>query len=232
MGEGGVKSLESPATVRARLTSRPEFFVWNFQRAMTKKTAEKAKGGRPQHEPTPKDRQIVELLSGVGVPQKEICGLIGISLPTLHRCYRRELDQGAAKVQLRMIHHLFRLAEGKGGEAVKGRPSFYNVASGGLSSHHLLPRSSSARKQQLRSLRRRRTRERRGRAGSLARKLAEARSALLDVQADVLIDPNAPTQAKATAHFFATADKDFDKAKARLTTELLAARTLQSREEE
>jgi hypothetical protein len=93
MGEGGVKSLESPATVRARLTSRPEFFMWNFQRAMTKKTAEKAKGGRPQHEPTPKDRQIVELLSGVGVPQKEICGLIGISLPTLHHCYRRELDQ-------------------------------------------------------------------------------------------------------------------------------------------
>lgn len=65
-------------------------------------------GGRPEHEPTSETRKMAEKMSTYGIPQETICSCIGISLPTLHKHYRHELDTGAAfcivNVADRLIH--------------------------------------------------------------------------------------------------------------------------------
>ncbi len=67
----------------------------------------KDKGGRPSHQPTPKDRRIVDLLSGFGLPQDKIAHVVGFGLMTLRKHYREELDAGAAKVEAQLIGNLF-----------------------------------------------------------------------------------------------------------------------------
>lgn len=78
----------------------------------------KNKGGRPSHQPTDRDRKQVESLVGFGIPQKEICGLIGISLPTLLAHYRDELDLGSAKANSLVAQSLFNKATGDGPSSV------------------------------------------------------------------------------------------------------------------
>ena len=74
---------------------------------------------RPKHEPSEQSREIVELLSGYGIPQDRIAPVLKISVPTLHRCYRDELDRGAAMVETQLVGNLLRLATGKDGTALK-----------------------------------------------------------------------------------------------------------------
>lgn len=62
---------------------------------------------------------MVEVLSGYGVPAKEIAEAVGITEPTLRRRYRRELDAGYAKVEAKLVGNLLRLASGKDGTALK-----------------------------------------------------------------------------------------------------------------
>jgi hypothetical protein len=63
--------------------------------------AAKRKGKKPNtglpHKPTDETRHIVRSHAIVGTPQENICTILGISLPTLHKHYREELDTARDK---------------------------------------------------------------------------------------------------------------------------------------
>ena len=71
---------------------------------------EKRGRGRPPHQPTEQLRKEVEGMAGVGVPQPDICKILGISLPTLHKHYPAELDRGMAKADAEVRRSLFLMA--------------------------------------------------------------------------------------------------------------------------
>ncbi|MER9567111.1 hypothetical protein [Mesorhizobium sp. M0571] len=75
--------------------------------------------GRPAHEPTETSRRFVEALAGIAVSQAEIATALAITLPTLRKHYRRELDRGAATVEARLVGHLWRIAGGNDGTALR-----------------------------------------------------------------------------------------------------------------
>lgn len=64
-------------------------------------------------------RRFVEALAGAAVPQAEIAAVLGVTVPTLRRHYRDDLDRGAACVEARLSSHLLRIASGKDGTALK-----------------------------------------------------------------------------------------------------------------
>jgi predicted transcriptional regulator len=74
--------------------------------------------GRPSHKPDPTSRRQVEALSGYGIPEPEIAGLIGIDPKTLRKHYRHELDHGHTKANAKVAENLYRKATGEGREAV------------------------------------------------------------------------------------------------------------------
>jgi hypothetical protein len=51
--------------------------------------------GRPPFEPTDKQREHVETLTGLMVPQETVARIIGIDKKTLRKYFRAELDNGA-----------------------------------------------------------------------------------------------------------------------------------------
>jgi hypothetical protein len=57
-------------------------------------------------------------MSGLGVPQEDIALSIGISLPTLHKYYRSELDTGRVKANSAVAQSLFKKAIGDGQSSV------------------------------------------------------------------------------------------------------------------
>jgi hypothetical protein len=65
-----------------------------------------------KHKPTEEQRRLVKQLSGVGVPQDDICHIIDITKPTLHKHYRRELDLGMAEANAKVAGSLFNQATG------------------------------------------------------------------------------------------------------------------------
>lgn len=71
-----------------------------------------SKGGRPRHYPTEMQRRLVQELAAYGIPQREIGHALAVDPKTLRKCYRRELDVGATKLQAQLIRHLLRLAAG------------------------------------------------------------------------------------------------------------------------
>ncbi|MER9965590.1 hypothetical protein [Mesorhizobium sp. M0060] len=75
--------------------------------------------GRPAHEPTETSRRFVEALAGIAVSQAEIATALAITLPTLRKHYRAELDRGAARVEAKLVGHLLRLANGSDGTALR-----------------------------------------------------------------------------------------------------------------
>lgn len=79
-----------------------------------KKTA-----GRPAHEPSPIQRKTVEALAGYAIPQMKIAAVIDISVPTLEKCYAKELARGGAVVEANLIANLMRIAKGTDGTALK-----------------------------------------------------------------------------------------------------------------
>src|ERR1700730_10040637 len=66
------------------------------------------RGGRPAFAPTEEQRRNVEIMSGLGIPQEDICLMVRdkngqpISIPTLEKHFRKELDQGAIKINARV----------------------------------------------------------------------------------------------------------------------------------
>lgn len=77
------------------------------------------KGGRPPHQPTPRDRQTVEVLAGFAIPIDSICKVVGVDKKTLLKHYAAEIDAGAAKVEAQLAGNLLRLANGTDGTALK-----------------------------------------------------------------------------------------------------------------
>ena len=79
----------------------------------------KDKGGRPGHAPDDRGRQMVELLSGFGIPQDKIADVIGVDGKTLRKHYATELQRGAATVEAKLVGNLLKLASGSDGTALK-----------------------------------------------------------------------------------------------------------------
>lgn len=69
--------------------------------------------GRKPHQPTKEARRQVCEMAGMGLPQDQICSLIGVSIATLHKHYKEELVSGAAKANFQVAKSLFRLATGE-----------------------------------------------------------------------------------------------------------------------
>lgn len=75
---------------------------------------EKRGRGRPSFEPTDKERQLVESLSGFGLPHEDIALLVrdGIDDKTLRKHFRRELDTGMTKANAKVVESLYQQAVG------------------------------------------------------------------------------------------------------------------------
>jgi hypothetical protein len=63
------------------------------------------------HEPTAETRAEVATLSGQGLPHIDIARLIGITVPTLHKYYREDLDRGMALANATVSGRLFAMTE-------------------------------------------------------------------------------------------------------------------------
>ena len=77
---------------------------------MTDDLDDKRKAGQQPHKPTDESRAEAELLSGYGVLQEDIAALLSISVPTLLKYYRKELDAGKAKANAAVGKTLFQKA--------------------------------------------------------------------------------------------------------------------------
>lgn len=66
--------------------------------------------GRPPHEPTQANRQTAQSLAAFGLPHIEIAGELDISLETLLKHYRIELDRGLQRANARVAESLFNRA--------------------------------------------------------------------------------------------------------------------------
>jgi len=66
-------------------------------------------GGRPPLNPTPEDRELVEKMSGFGVPFAQIAALVcgGIDIQTLQKHFEVELVTGKAKANSKVGQTLF-----------------------------------------------------------------------------------------------------------------------------
>ncbi len=67
-------------------------------------------GKTKPHEPTEKTRAEVAALVSFGNTQEEIAGYIGISIDTLERRYRDELDNSVVRANAKVAAKLFRKA--------------------------------------------------------------------------------------------------------------------------
>jgi hypothetical protein len=69
-------------------------------------------GGRPAHQPTEATRQTVSLHATVGTKQDVIAEILGISVDSLQRHYRAELDTSREKANASVGGALFKKAMG------------------------------------------------------------------------------------------------------------------------
>ena len=68
------------------------------------------KVGRPSHAPTDESRNLVESLSGFGIPQDEIARLVGIDPKTLRFHYTDQIELGTIKATAKVAQNLFTMA--------------------------------------------------------------------------------------------------------------------------
>lgn len=66
---------------------------------------------RPQHEPTPAQRQLVQLHATIGTPQDTIADILGIDPKTMRLHYREELDHAMAQANATIGGALFNKAK-------------------------------------------------------------------------------------------------------------------------
>lgn len=74
---------------------------------------EKNKGGRPSFAPTQKDREQVKMLAGMGVPDYDICKVVGVSEPTMRKHFFAELETGHILANAQVAQTLFKMATDK-----------------------------------------------------------------------------------------------------------------------
>lgn len=72
---------------------------------MARKTGNVAK-----YVPDDKSRRFVEMMTACGIPQKEICSVLSISLDTLQKHYREQLDTGVPKANAQVAQTLYKRA--------------------------------------------------------------------------------------------------------------------------
>lgn len=71
------------------------------------------------HQPSQKDRQMVEVMSGFGIDAAKIAMVVGIDRSTLLKHYRAEIDRGAATIEAKLTGNLLRIAGGSDNAALK-----------------------------------------------------------------------------------------------------------------
>ena len=69
--------------------------------------------GRPAHDPTDKMREQVRSHIAVGTTQEDVARLMGISVDTLAKHYRAEIDTAVAQANATVAGKLFSTATGK-----------------------------------------------------------------------------------------------------------------------
>lgn len=67
---------------------------------------------KPPHEPTPENRQLVQLHTTIGTTQEAVARILGIDAKTLRKHYRDELDLAKAKANATIGGALFNKAKG------------------------------------------------------------------------------------------------------------------------
>ncbi len=67
-------------------------------------------GGRPEHVPTDASRAEVCALTSYGITQERIAGYLGVTVPTLYKYYRAELDNSAMLANAKVARKLHSLA--------------------------------------------------------------------------------------------------------------------------
>src|SRR5262245_19875435 len=67
-------------------------------------------GGRPPYEPNEKDRRAVETMTIAGIAQEGIARAIGISVDTMVKYYREEIDTAVDKANTQVAGSLFKKA--------------------------------------------------------------------------------------------------------------------------
>ena len=74
--------------------------------------ATKKRGGTPgnAHQPTNESRQLVQAYCWSGLTQERIASHLGISVPTLTKHYRDELDHGKEKMLAKVASTIFGIA--------------------------------------------------------------------------------------------------------------------------
>ena len=70
----------------------------------------RSRAGRPTHVPTDETRNLVESLSGFGIPQDEIARLVGIDPKTLRFRYAEQIELGNIKATAKVAQNLFTMA--------------------------------------------------------------------------------------------------------------------------
>ena len=68
--------------------------------------------GRPPHKPSETTRKMVTSAIGMGLDQTAIGALLDITPKTLRKCYRHELDTGAAKANFSVAKSVYDRASG------------------------------------------------------------------------------------------------------------------------
>ena len=70
----------------------------------------RSRAGRPSHVPTDDTRNLVESLSGFGIPHDEIARLVGIDPKTLRFHYADQIELGSIKATAKVAQNLFTMA--------------------------------------------------------------------------------------------------------------------------
>jgi hypothetical protein len=65
------------------------------------------KGRRPIWEPTEEERKFVSSLTAYGITQNEICFILDITVPTLHKHFRKEIDTALPLANAKVAEGLF-----------------------------------------------------------------------------------------------------------------------------
>ena len=82
--------------------------------------------GRTTYQPSDQDRKMVARMVGVGILQDDICAVLDITVPTLHKHFARELATAYVKLLTRMRYGLVRKADEGDTKAL----IFYNMTHG------------------------------------------------------------------------------------------------------
>jgi len=77
---------------------------------------------RKKYAPTSEEKNAVAAMAGAGFPQDEIALRLRIAGTTLRSYFRQELDEGAIRIDVRVVSNLLKFAagdKGKGSEQVR-----------------------------------------------------------------------------------------------------------------